>query len=41
MGNKKDLEEERAVSVEEGQELAQVYGIDFLETSAKDTINIE
>ena len=40
IGNKADLAEKREVSFEEGQELANFYGIPFLETSAKDTINI-
>ena len=40
VGNKSDLAEKREVSVEEGQELAKFYGISFLETSAKETVNI-
>ena len=40
MGNKCDLEDNREVTTEEGRALAESYGIDFLETSAKDTINI-
>jgi GTPase SAR1 family protein len=41
VGNKCDLENKRQVSYEQGKELAKQYGIQFLETSAKDTINIE
>ena len=40
VGNKSDLTEKREVSSEEGQELAKFYGISFLETSAKETVNI-
>ena len=40
VGNKADLTEKREVSYEEGQELAKFYGVNFLETSAKETINI-
>ena len=38
IGNKKDLEEKRAVTFEEGEEMAKEYGIQFFETSAKETI---
>jgi Ras-related protein Rab-1A len=41
VGNKCDLEHKRQVSVENGKELASKYGIQFLETSAKETVNIE
>ena len=40
MGNKSDLSDKREVSYDEGQELAKFYGISFLETSAKETVNI-
>jgi GTPase SAR1 family protein len=48
VGNKCDLIEKRAISTEEGQNLgniifdllANIYGMPFLETSAKDTVNI-
>ena len=41
VGNKCDLEEERVVSKEEGQKLADSLGISFLETSAKEKVNID
>ncbi len=41
VGNKTDKEAERTVSKQEGQSLAKSLGIDFLETSAKDTSNVE
>ncbi len=41
VGNKCDLDSQRAVSFEEGQELADHYCVRFLETSAKDSKNVE
>ena len=41
IGNKCDLEEERAVESERGEELAQNQGIPFLETSAKTGHNVD
>ena len=41
VGNKYDLEEDRVISKEEGEELAKKYGLPFYETSNKDNINIE
>lgn len=41
VGNKCDLESQRAVSIEEGQELAEHYNVRFLETSARDSKNVE
>ena len=41
VGNKCDLEHQRAVTKNEGNEMALKYGIKYLETSVKDTINIE
>ena len=41
VGNKCDLEHTRQVRKEEGNEIANKYGIKYIETSAKDTINIE
>lgn len=41
VGNKCDLEKQRIISKEEANELAEKLGIKYIETSAKDTINIE
>ncbi len=41
VGNKCDLEHARQIRKEEGNEIANKYGIKYIETSAKDTINIE
>ncbi|KAH0785682.1 Ras-related protein RABD1 [Histomonas meleagridis] len=41
VGNKIDLEDKRVVTTEEGQALANQYGVAFIETSAKDNNNIE
>ena len=41
VGNKCDLDENRKVSYEEGQELSKHYDIPFLETSAKNSVNVE
>ena len=41
VGNKCDLETERQVSMEAGQHFADMLGIPFLETSAKDATNVE
>jgi GTPase KRas len=41
VGNKCDLEGERAVSKEEGQALAQQFGCKFIETSAKSRVNVD
>uniref|UniRef100_A0A672V247 small monomeric GTPase n=1 Tax=Strigops habroptila TaxID=2489341 RepID=A0A672V247_STRHB len=39
LGNKCDMNEKRQVSKEKGEKLAIDYGIKFLETSAKSSIN--
>lgn len=41
VGNKSDLSESRQVVVEDGQTLAQLEGLCFMETSAKESINVE
>jgi GTPase SAR1 family protein len=41
VGNKCDLESERAVRTEEGKELASSWSCPFFETSAKNKINHE
>lgn len=41
IGNKSDLTEQRAVSESEGRALAASLGIPFLETSAKNSQNVE
>lgn len=41
VGNKCDLTEKRAVSFEEGKTFAEKRSITFLETSAKNTVNVE
>lgn len=41
IGNKKDLESQRQVSSEEASKFAESQGMKYLETSAKDGLNIE
>ena len=41
VGNKCDLDSQRAVSTEEGREMDDHYNIRFLETSARDSKNVE
>lgn len=41
IGNKCDMNEKRVVSKEQGAQLAQEFGVKFLETSAKANINVE
>ena len=39
VGNKQDLENERQISYEDGKKLAQSWGIEYIETSAKNNFN--
>jgi len=41
IGNKCDLEDKRAVSIEDAQALAQEKGMEYLETSAAEEVNID
>ena len=41
VGNKCDLEGKRSVTTEEGREFAAQFNMPFLETSAKQTLNVE
>jgi Ras-related protein Rab-1A len=41
IGNKTDQEHKRAISTQSGREFAESLGIDFIETSAKNTDNID
>ncbi len=41
VGNKCDMTENRAVSTEEGNELAEALGLQYFETSAEDNINVK
>ena len=41
VGNKSDLTSKRVVSTEQGKEFADSLGIEFLETSAKTSTNVE
>jgi len=41
VGNKKDQESNRAVETEKGQEMADQLGAKFLETSAKERVNVD
>ncbi len=41
IGNKIDKEEKRMVSKEEGEELAEQYGVEYIETSAKSDENVD
>lgn len=40
VGNKIDLEDERVVSKSEGMKLAHEHGMEYIETSARENINI-
>ncbi|ESN99507.1 hypothetical protein HELRODRAFT_84303 [Helobdella robusta] len=41
VGNKSDLEEQRVISKDAGQQLANQMGLEFYETSAKDNVNVK
>ena len=41
LGNKCDLEEERQISKEQAEEFCQGINVNFIETSAKDNVNVE
>jgi Ras-related protein Rab-1A len=41
VGNKSDLASKRAVTFDQGKEFADSLGIEFLETSAKNSTNVE
>ena len=41
VGNKNDLEKDRKVTFEKGKEFANLHGMKFIETSAKENINVE
>ena len=41
IGNKCDMDTKRQVTFEQGKELADTYGLDFMETSAKTNVNVE
>ena len=41
VGNKCDLEGQRSVTTEQAREFAESLGIEYLETSAKDRVNVE
>lgn len=41
VGNKSDLASKKVVSTEEAQEFADELGLEFLETSAKNAMNVE
>ena len=41
IGNRRDLESDRKVTYEQGQEFAAQYGMKFIETSAKESKNVQ
>lgn len=41
IGNKCDMTDDKVISTEEGQALADEYGVQFFETSAKNNVNVE
>ena len=40
IGNKSDLEDKRVISFNQGKEFADMYGLKFIETSAKKNLNV-
>jgi Ras-related protein Rab-1A len=40
IGNKSDLEDKRVITINQGKEFADTYGLKFLETSAKKNVNV-
>ena len=41
IGNKNDLEDQRVITKEEGEEFASINGLDFFETSAKTNYQVQ
>ena len=41
VGNKKDLEDKREIPFNEGKDLADHFNVKFMETSAKEAVNVE
>jgi Ras-related protein Rab-1A len=41
VGNKCDLDHKRVISFDQGKEFARKYGIEYIETSAKDSMNVD
>jgi len=41
VGSKCDMEEERVIAYKRGKELADQLGVEFIESSAKDNINVK
>lgn len=41
LGNKCDMEDKRRISTEQGKQLADEYGVKFMETSAMNRTNVE
>lgn len=41
VGNKADMTSKKVVSAEDGLEFARANGIDFIETSARSSLNVE
>ena len=40
IGNKSDLEDKRVITINQGKEFADTYGLKFIETSAKKNVNV-